>query len=293
MPLRDKLIINAAITGMVPTKADNPHVPLTPTEIIADARRCCDAGASILHLHARDENHQPTYRADIYHEILFRVREACPDAILCVSTSGRIHRTLDQRSEVLSITDPRPEMASLTLGSMNFARSESVNSPDMIRALALRMKEAGVLPELEIFELGMAEYSHYLIKQNVLAPPFYVNILLGSLGTLSASALNLALMVQALPQGAVWAGAGIGRFQFEVNLLAIAMGGHVRVGLEDNLWLDPSRRESATNAQLVERIANAGRAAGRAVASPCESREIIGLAPLVAAAPARTTVEQR
>ncbi len=125
----DDLIINAAITGMVPTKKDNPHVPVSPEEIIADVRRCRDAGASIVHLHARDSDDLPTYRKDIYSQILNGVRKVCPDIILCVSTSGRVFKTFEQRSEVLELVDPAPEMASLTLGSMNFARNESVNSP--------------------------------------------------------------------------------------------------------------------------------------------------------------------
>ncbi|HSW38820.1 MAG TPA: 3-keto-5-aminohexanoate cleavage protein, partial [Acidobacteriota bacterium] len=134
MSLSDKLIINAAITGMLPSKKYNPHVPITLAEISDDARRCVDAGASIVHLHARDEQGRATWRTDIYREILQSVRHACPDLILCVSTSGRVFKTFEQRSAVLDISDPKPEMASLTLGSMNFATQESINSPDMIQA---------------------------------------------------------------------------------------------------------------------------------------------------------------
>lgn len=273
----DKLIINAAITGMVPTKKDNPFVPISPEEIIADVRRCRDAGASIVHMHARDTDGQPTYRRDIYAKILKGVREACPDVILCVSTSGRVFKTFGQCSEVLELTDPAPEMASLTLGSMNFPKVESVNSPDMIRSLALKMVEYDIVPEWECFDLGMVEYSHYLISHCVLRPPFYCNLLLGSLGTLSATAMNLALMVRALPEGTTWAAAGIGRFQFNVNSLAITMGGYVRVGLEDNLWYDDERTRLATNPDLIERLVKLAEACGRSVASPDEARQIIGL----------------
>jgi uncharacterized protein (DUF849 family) len=277
MGLKDKLIINAAITGMVPTKADNPHVPLSPAEIADDARRCVAAGASIVHLHARDARGDAAWRPDIYGEILQRVREACPDVVLCVSTSGRVFRSFEERSAVLDIEHPKPEMASLTLGSMNFAKLESVNSPAMIRALATRMKQRGIVPELEVFELGMAEYSRYLVKHEILRPPFYTNILLGNLGTLGATQINLELAAKALPEGTVWAAAGIGRYQLQVNMMAIEMGGHVRVGLEDNLWFDEGRTVPATNAQLIERIVKLAREAGRTPASGPEARAIIGL----------------
>lgn len=273
----DDLIINAAITGMVPTKKDTPHVPVSPEEIIADVRRCRDAGASIVHLHARDSDDLPTYRKDIYSQILNGVRKVCPDIILCVSTSGRVFKTFEQRSEVLELVDPAPEMASLTLGSMNFARNESVNSPDMIKALAMKMAKRKITPEWECFDLGMVEYSHYLTSHEILRPPFYCNLLLGSLGTISATAFNLATMVRALPDGVTWAAAGIGRYQFSVNTLAITMGGHVRVGLEDNLWFDEQRSRLATNADLIDRLVGVARACGRSIASPQKARQIIGL----------------
>jgi 3-keto-5-aminohexanoate cleavage enzyme len=275
----DKLIINAAMTGMVPTKKDTPHVPLSVEEIVADAKRCWEAGASILHLHARDEEGAPTYRRDIYEQILRGVRAACPTVILCVSTSGRVFKTFEQRSEVLDCLDPAPEMASLTLGSMNFPKVESVNDPTMISSLAGKMLDRGIVPEWEAFDFGMVDYAQYLVSHGVLKPPCYCNLLLGSLGTLSATPFNLATIVRALPAGVTWAVAGIGRFQFLMNSLAIMMGGHVRVGLEDNLWYDEERTRLATNPDLVARLANLARAAGREVASPDEARTMIGLPP--------------
>lgn len=276
----DKLIINAAITGMVPMKADNPHVPITAKEIAEDVRRCRDAGASIVHMHARDESEQPTYRKEAYEEILRAVRDICPDIILCVSTSGRTFKEFEQRSQCLEAEEPAPEMASLTLGSMNFPKVASVNSPDMIKSLALKMQERGVMPEWECFDLGMVEYSHYLVSHGILKPPFYCNILLGSLGTMGATASNLALAVNSLPEGVTWAAAGIGRFQFTANSLAVVMGGHVRVGLEDNIWYDDDRTIPATNYSLIERIVKLAQAAGREIATPDDAREIIGLPSL-------------
>ena len=272
------LIVNVALTGMVPTKADNPAVPITPAEIVEDAQRCVQAGASIVHVHARDEDGAPTWRAEVYAEIVGGIRERCPAVIVCVSTSGRMWSELERRAEVLDLEgELRPDLASLTLGSLNFPKQASVNEPVTIVALAERMRERGIVPELEIFDLGMTDYARFLVERGVLRPPFVFNVLLGSLGTLAATTLNLAVVTGALPEGSVWASAGIGRFQLPMNALAIAAGGHVRVGLEDNLWLDNEKTRPATNLALVERLVSIARAAERPIATPTEARELIGL----------------
>jgi 3-keto-5-aminohexanoate cleavage enzyme len=276
----DKLIINVALTGMVPTRQDTPFVPLTPDEIAADVQRCFNAGASIFHLHARDECGEPTFQMEQYAHIIEAIRARCPGAglILCASTSGRVHNTWEARSQVLDLVAPcKPAMASLTLGSMNFPKQASINTPEMIVRLAQRMAERGIVPELEVFDMGMIDYSRYLIDKKVLAPPFYYNLLLGSLGTLTATPLNLAVLVNALPAGATWAATGIGRYQFPINALAVTMGGHVRVGLEDALYMDAAKRDLANNLRFVERIVHLARAVGREPATPDEARQLIGL----------------
>jgi uncharacterized protein (DUF849 family) len=274
------LIINAALTGMVPTKEQNPALPTTPDEIAEDARRCYQAGAAIVHVHARDPAGEPAYQAEIYRAIVARVRDRCPDVVVCVSTSGRRFREFDQRADVLSLEDAvQPDLASLTLGSLNFPTQASVNDPDMIRRLAERMTERGIVPELEVFDFGMVDYAKYLLGRGVLREPLYFNLLLGSLGTLAATPLNLASLVQALPEGATWSAAGIGRFQFPVNALAVAMGGHVRVGLEDALYMDAEKQRPASNPTLVERIVALAQAVERKPATPAEARELIGLPP--------------
>jgi len=279
---RTPLIINAALTGMIPTKADNPAVPVTPDEIAEDARRCVDAGAAIVHLHARDEDGRPTYRKEVYAEIIQAVRERSPEVIVCVSTSGRTFKTLEERADVLELEgDVKPELASLTLGSLNFPQQASVTDPLMIHDLAERMNQRGIVPELEVFDFGMADYAKFLLERDVLRRPLVFNLLLGSLGTLSATAVNLATLAASLPEGSTWAGAGIGRFQFFVNSVAIAMGGHVRVGLEDNLWLDAEKERPASNRELVDRLAQLARALEREIATPDQARSMIGL-------PART-----
>ena len=155
------LIVNVALTGMVPSKEDNPGVPVTPDEIAEDAAVCAEAGATIVHLHARDAEGRPTYRAEVYAEIVAKVRERCPEVIVCVSTSGRVFKTLEERAEVLDLDDDvKPDLASLTLGSLNFPTQASVNEPEMIRALAERMAERGIVPELEVFDLGHGRLRH-------------------------------------------------------------------------------------------------------------------------------------
>ncbi len=273
-----KLIINGALTGMVPTKKETPHIPISPDEIAEDAYLCCRAGVSILHLHARETDGAPSYRAEIYREIILKVRERCPGAIVCASTSGRTFGAFEQRSQVLDLEgQARPDMASLTLGSLNFPQQASVNEPAMIRRLADKMRERGIVPELEVFDFGMVDYAKYLIERKVLQEPFYFNVLLGSLGTLSATPFHLATLTQAFPDSATWAAAGIGRFQFHVNAMAIAMGGHVRVGLEDNLYMDTHKETPATNLSLVERLVRLARATERQISTPEETRKQIGL----------------
>jgi 3-keto-5-aminohexanoate cleavage enzyme len=196
-----------------------------------------------------------------------------------VTTSGRLWPDFERRSQVLDLEgEIKPEMASLTLGSLNFPKSASVNEPDVIRQLAEHMHERGITPELEIFDFGMADYGRHLIGRGVLHPPYYANLLLGSLGTLSASAYNLAALARSLPEEMTWAAAGIGRFQFWVNSMAIAIGGNVRVGLEDNLFMDVEKTDPASNSRLIERVVTLARAAGREIATPAEAREMIGLA---------------
>jgi uncharacterized protein (DUF849 family) len=198
--------------------------------------------------------------------------------IVYVSTSGRRFTAFEERSAVLDLDgDERPELASLTLGSLNFPGQASVNDPDMIRRLAERMQERGITPELEVFDLGMADYLGYLLEREIVRPPVYVNVLLGSLGTLAASASNLAAAVRALPAEATRSAGGIGRFQLDVNALAVAMGGHVRVGLEDNLFAAKGVLAKGSHELVALAVALAARA-GREPASPVEARAILGIA---------------
>lgn len=281
--LTDELIINLAPTGMVPTRIHTPHVPLTPEEVASDVRRCRDAGASIVHVHPRDEFGEPTQTAARAAEFVSAIRSAVPDIVVCLTTSGRRDPELDGRAAVLDLEpSSRPDMASLTLGSLNFPKQASINSPATIQGLATLMRDRGIVPEWEVFDFGMLDYGAYLRERGLLGDPVYVNLLLGSLGTIAATPLNLALMVERLPAGATWAAAGVGRFQRRVTNWAIAMGGHVRIGLEDNIWFDDDRTDLATNPRLVERVVRVARTMGREPASPELVRERLGIRRRVA-----------
>jgi uncharacterized protein (DUF849 family) len=263
---------------MVPRRKDNPHVPITPDEIAADAQRCFHAGARIFHIHARGKDEEPVYHREVFAEIISKIKQNVPGAIICATTSGRLHKSFEERSDVLNLDGKlKPDLASLTLGSLNFPKQAFVNEPDMITKFATRMVERGIVPELEIFDFGMLDYAHYLIGRGILKPPFVFNLLLGSLGTLSATPLNLALMVERLPPGSFWSASGIGRFQFPTNALGVAMGGNVRTGLEDNLYMDNEKQDLASNERLVKRITNYALALERPIATLEQTRRLLGL----------------
>lgn len=270
------MIVNVALTGAVPGKRDNPTVPLSPSEIAADALACADAGASVVHVHVRDEDGRPVHRRDLYEEVFGELRSKRPELVLCATTSSRVDA--DPRARFLGIEVDeavRPDMASLTLGSFNFPTRPSVNPPDQMRDLLVRMRELGIRPELEVFELGMVNTLHALRAQELIPDPPVVNILLGSMGSLPAFVGDLARVVERLPAGTEWAAAGIGRFQRSMVIAGAIMDGNVRTGLEDN----PSGDGDApwSNVRAVELAVEAAHLAGRRVATPAEARDRFGL----------------
>lgn len=268
------LIINVALTGMIPTKQDNPHVPITEAEIIQDAIRCANAGASIFHIHARDSEGNPTPDPQVYARIIEGIRAECPEVILCVTTSGRNWHRFEQRAAVLDLDGKaKPDMASLTLSSLNFYQSPSINSPGMIMQLAEKMLEKQIQPELEVFDPGMINAAQYLLKKEYIKPPLYFNIILGSIYSTQANARDLAYLVDQLPAGSTWAAGGIGSCQLSVNTLAIVMGGQVRTGLEDNLWFDCEQHLPGTNEKYVRRLRELATILGRKIITPSEARK--------------------
>lgn len=272
-----KLIINLCPTGTVTNKQMTPYVPQEPDEIIKDVIKCSDLGVSMIHLHAC-ENGQSTYKKEIFAEIIGGIRTKRPDLILVATTSGRYFTLFEQRSEVLELKgNLKPDMASLTLGSMNFTKHASTNSPDTIVKLIKKMKENDIKPELEVFDVGMVNYAKYLIKKNLLDAPYYFNILLGNIATAQAKLQHLTPILSELPENSIWSIAGIGTCQRNMNLLGIIAGDGVRVGLEDNIWHDNSKKNLTTNYALVERIISMAKIMERPIAAPEEVREMLNL----------------
>jgi 3-keto-5-aminohexanoate cleavage enzyme len=251
----NKIILNLCPTGVIPTKNMNSSVPLSPDEIAKDVFNCYQEGIQIVHIHARDEHEENTLDKDRYCEIIFKIREKCPDIIICVSLSGRVINTYEARSDVLNLQGKyKPDMGSLTLSSMNFVTNASINSPKMIVDLLTKMNEEGIKPELEVFDVGMVNYAKYLIQKGLLKPPYYFNIILGNLFSAQNNPADLSSIIQALPPNSFYTLGGIGNYQLGSNIAGILYASGVRIGLEDNIYYDSLRKEKATNLSLVKRI---------------------------------------
>jgi 3-keto-5-aminohexanoate cleavage enzyme len=270
----EKLIITTALTGNVPTRALTPHVPLTPEEIAADAARCQAAGASILHVHARDANGKPTLERDAFQETVRLIKRRAPEVILQLSTGARAGKDWEARATPVRLL---PEMASFTTGSNNLPGIVYENAPDFIAFLAGVFRDTAVKPEIEVFEAGMINNALFLVQKGLLALPLHFDFVLGAPGAMPGTVRNLVFLTESLPSGSTWTVAGIGTAEFPLATAAIAMGGHVRVGLEDNLRLPDGNL--ATNAQLVETVVTIARAMGRQIATPDETRRILSLDP--------------
>ena len=270
----DKLIITVALTGSQPTPAQNPHLPVSPAQIAADAERCRQAGASIAHVHARDAEGRPTLDPDVFAEIHRLISERT-DLIVQISTGGRADMDTAARAE--PVRRLRPEMASLTTGSMNFPSLVYANSFETVESLAAAMREAGTKPEMEIFEAGMVDNALLLVDQGLARAPLHFDFVVGVRGAQPATPRQLIFLSESIPPGSTWTVAGIGRWQLPMAVMAVGMGGHVRVGLEDNLYY--RKGQLATNQALVARVADIARRAERPVATPDEARRILDLPP--------------
>jgi 3-keto-5-aminohexanoate cleavage enzyme len=279
----DKLIISVATTGSRTSRAQTPHVPITEAEIAQQAVECWRAGAAIVHIHVRDEQQRVTCDPERYQRVSELIRAVGADIIINWSTGGGAGVTTDeQRTAPVRLS---PELASFDCGSTNFGQGVFINSPRFLENLAREMDEHMVTPEIEIFDTGMIQVAKDLIENGLLRPPHWFQFVLGVRGAAPPTARELVHMVDSLPPDSRWSVCAIGRGQLPMNVIAMAMGGHARTGLEDNIYY--AYRQLATgNAQLVERLVRLAREQGREIASPDEARELVGISARRGGAPA-------
>ncbi len=269
-----KTIITVATTGAWPTKKDNPNIPLTPEEIAEDVYQCYKAGAAIAHLHMRDDQDQGTMDKERFEKTVQLIREKC-DIVLNLTTSGDLDATDETRQAHLKSI--KPELASYDCGSMNWMhQTVFLNTPSFLEELGHTMQAYGVKPEIEIFDGGMVYNSLYYLKKGVLKAPLHYQFVLGAAGGMAATIENLVFLKSLIPEGSTWSALGIGKGHVPIMLAAIAMGGHIRVGMEDNVMFNKGEL-AESNAQFVTRAANIIRESGNEVATPQDAREILGL----------------
>jgi uncharacterized protein (DUF849 family) len=246
--MNGKKIINFTPTGTQPTK-QNSNAPFSPTKIVEEVHFAFELGITLVHLHARDESLLNTWRVDVYKDIIDGVRKHCPGLPICVSLTGRHFPEFEKRSAVIELM---PDMASLTMSSLNFPNSASINEPDVIIKLIEKMDEYGVVPEIECFDSGMLNYTNYLIKKNILKGPHYINVILGNLYNGQSDLSTVASILVNKPKDSIMCFGGIGKDQIKANMLGLLYADGIRIGLEDNLYYKD--KTLATNAKLLQRI---------------------------------------
>ncbi|MBQ1332598.1 MAG: 3-keto-5-aminohexanoate cleavage protein [Lachnospiraceae bacterium] len=275
-----KTIITVACTGAWPKKENNPNVPMTPQEIADDVYDCWQAGAAVAHLHMRDDEGNGTMSADKFRETVTLLREQHPDCdiVLNLTTSGDLYATDETRQAHLE--ELRPEMGSYDCGSMNWLHSGLfINSPKFLEELGKNMQEWGVKPEIEAFDPGMIGNAAYYLKRGVLKAPLHFQMCMGCANGIPGSTKNLLFMVETMNQlcpGSTWSAFGVGHSAMEILYATVALGGHIRVGMEDNVMYSKGVL-AESNRQFVERAARVIREFGNEVATPADAREILGL----------------
>jgi 3-keto-5-aminohexanoate cleavage enzyme len=268
----DPVVITVAPTGAEVTRDDNPHVPYAPQEIADEVVRAADEGASVVHIHARTDDGRPTTDPEVLRRIRDLIRERC-DIVIGMSTGAEVGMSHEERLRVL---DARPEVASLNTGSMNFGDQVFDNHPTLIEALAERMAADGIRPELEIYDLGMLGTAGRLLADGLVAVPPLYNFVLGVPGGIPGSAENLLALLRDRPSPGPWSVTGVGRNQLPLTTMACVLGGHMRVGFEDNVSYRKGE-PAKSNADLVARARRIAEELGRPVASPEEARRILGV----------------
>jgi 3-keto-5-aminohexanoate cleavage enzyme len=272
--MSDDLVITVAPCGAETTRRHNPAVPYTPQEIAAEARRSFEAGARMIHVHARWDDGTPTQDAGRFRETVAAIRAQAPELIVQVSTGGAIGMTAQERLGSLAA---EPEMATLTCGTVNFGQGVFENPAPLMLEFARAQVAAGVRPELEIFDFGHLDNAAWLAAKAPLPGPLHHDLVLGVPGGAGGTPRNVVALADRLPAGSTWSATGIGRSHLPVITTALACGGHVRLGFEDQVELAPGEL-APSNASLVERAVRIAELMGRRVATPARAREILGLA---------------
>lgn len=266
------LIITCAVQGAEATKEHNPNLPITVDEVLNEAIAAERAGASILHLHVRDEEGAPTQSREVFRRHIEAITSET-ELIIQVSTGGAVGMSAEERAQPLTLG---PEMATLTTGTVNFGSAVFYNPPQYMEQFAELMNEHGVKPEIEVFDVGMVANALRLVERELLELPLHFDFVMGVPGGIPGTAEHLLHLVNTIPDDCTWTVAGIGRHELPLGAMAVIIGGHVRVGLEDNLYYARGQLAEG-NAQLIERIVRIAAELGRPIATPDEARAVLGL----------------
>jgi 3-keto-5-aminohexanoate cleavage enzyme len=266
------VMITAAIVGAEVTKEQQPHLPITPQQIVEAAVECYHAGASIIHIHVRDADGNATQDASLFREVVEGIRARC-DVITQVSTGGAVWMSAEER---LQSIECRPDMATLTTGTVNFGEGVFMNNRQLVETFAQHLRDYGIVPEIEVFDVGMIDEALRLRSMGLITDPLHFDFVMGVPGGISADPAHLVHMVRSLPPGSTWSVAGMGRHQLTLGVIALAMDGNVRVGFEDNVYYRKGQL-AQSNAGLVARIARIAHELDRPVATPAQAREILQL----------------
>ncbi|GAA0126694.1 3-keto-5-aminohexanoate cleavage protein [Clostridium sp. CTA-19] len=273
----DKLIITAAICGAEVTKENNPNVPYTVEEIGEEAYKAYKAGASVIHLHVREDDGKPTQCKDRFKACIDEIRKRCKDVIIQPSTGGAVGMSNAERLQPVEL---KPEMATLDCGTCNFGGDEIfVNTENTIKEFGEKMIAFNVKPEIEVFDKGMIDMAIRLEKKGYIKKPMHFNFVMGVNGGISADMRDFLFMKDSIPAGSTYTVSGIGRNEFTLAAMSMLAGGHVRVGFEDNVYISKGV-PAESNAQLVEKVARIAKELGREIATPAEARELLNLKPL-------------
>lgn len=270
----EKLIITAAICGAEVTKKHNPNVPYTVDEIAKEAHAAYNEGASIIHLHVRNDDGTPTQDKERFKQCFEAIKEKCPDVIIQPSTGGAVGMTNEERLKPIFLN---PEMATLDCGTLNFGGDDIfINTENTIIEFVLKMNSLCIKPELEVFDKGMIDMAVRLFKKGYIKAPMHFNFVMGVNGGISAELRDFAFMAQSIPHGSTFTATGIGKYEFTVAAMSIISGGHVRIGFEDNVYISKGVL-AKSNGELVEKAVRISRELGREIANPAEARKILGL----------------